>query len=100
MGQIALTGYNAQRVFNVKLAGSVGEGTFTTDLGNVYLSYSDDGGHTYNSAGACLADMGDYGTRLTWRSIGSVRYPGRLFKITDTGALARLDSLDVDLGEK
>lgn len=96
IGQIVTNGYDAQRCFGVTLLGSIGEQVATdTELQTVTLSYSDDSGHNYQSAGDLIVDPEDYAARLTWRSLGSIRYPGRLFKITDYGALKRLDSLDV-----
>lgn len=96
IGQVVTHGYNAQRCFGVTLLGSIGEQVSDdTDLRSVNLSVSDDSGHSYTDCGDLTVDAESYQTRLNWRSLGSVRYPGRLFKISDSGALKRIDSLDV-----
>lgn len=96
IGQVVTHGYNAQRCFGVTLLGSIGEQVADdANLRTVTLEVSDDGGHSYQDCGNLTVDAEQYSTRLNWRSLGSIRYPGRLFKITDYGALKRLDSLDV-----
>jgi hypothetical protein len=67
-------------------------------LQTVNLKYSDDSGATFYDAGDQTVPAEVYDTRLNWRSLGSIRYPGRLFKITDSGALRRIDSLEVEDG--
>lgn len=96
IGQIVTHGYDAKRCFGVTLLGSIGEQVSDdADLRTVSLYVSDDSGHNYDDCGALTVDAESYHTRLNWRSLGSIRYPGRLFKISDSGALKRIDSLDV-----
>lgn len=96
IGQVVTHGYNAQRCFGITLLGSIGEqGEDDADLRTVNLAISDDSGHSYQDCGDLTVDAENYATRLNWRSLGSIRYPGRLFKVTDQGALKRLDALDV-----
>lgn len=64
----------------------------------VTLSYSDDAGNNYNSAGPITVESGNYNQDLVWYSLGKYTYPGRLYRIEDDGALARIDSMDVDIG--
>lgn len=64
----------------------------------VELSYSDDVGNTYVTAGTYTVEDGNYGQEFAWRSLGLVYPPGRLFRITDTGAFARIDGLDISDG--
>lgn len=61
---------------------------------SVTLSYSDDKGNSYVTLDPVRVSQGEYNTRLTWRSLGSMKSPGRIFRITDTRALKRIDSLD------
>jgi phosphohistidine swiveling domain-containing protein len=97
-GQVVVKGYGLQPCYGVSLIGSTGEVT-NTDLTSVTLSYSDDRGETYSDAGTREVEADAYDTRLHWRSLGSIRLPGRIFKVTDYGALKRIDSLDMEDGE-
>lgn len=65
---------------------------------SVTLSYSDDVGHTYVNAGAITVNPGDYNQEFAWRSLGMIDPPGRIFRIADDGALARIDGLDINNG--
>lgn len=99
IGQIVSHGYDAKRCFGVTLLGSIGEQLDPSDeYRTVNLTVSDDSGKTYVDMGALAVPAEGYSTRLNWRSIGSIRYPGRLFKISDIGALRRIDGMDVDDG--
>lgn len=100
MGQITTRGYSAARCYGATLYGSVGsQETAGEELNAVTLSYSDDGGDTFTNAGTVSTEGADWNTRLTWRSLGSFRYPGRLFKVEDYGALKRIDSLEMEDGQ-
>ncbi len=92
-GQITHKGYNSKRVYDVLLEGSIGD-LPEEDLVTVNLSFSDDRGNTYVDAGDITLTDGDYSARANWRSLGSLTMPGRLFKITDYGALKRIDHLE------
>jgi hypothetical protein len=96
--QTLVKSYNGDQCFSLQVLGSVGnlyDGSQTT----VSLTYSDDRGVTYTSAGTLQTPSGDYSTRLSWRSLGVMQVPGRLFKITDYGALKRIDSIDMEDGQ-
>ena len=90
-GQLYLPGRNSMPCWGVSLYGSVGE---SSENGDVSLLYSDDAGHTYTNAGTITVTAGGYDKRLDWRSLGSMRHPGRLFRIEDEGALVRIDGLE------
>lgn len=93
-GQLVVKpGYNAVPCFGVQLYGSIGSGS--DDL-SVNLQVSDDRGFTYDDMGDVTLDSADYIARVNWRSLGSMRSPGRLFKITDDGALKRIDGLEAE----
>lgn len=94
IGQIPLRGYDSARVFEVQLLGSVNDldNGATTDI---ELLYSDDRGDNYVSAGTITTVDQDFDIRASWRSLGSFRSPGRMFKVQDFGALKRIDSLTV-----
>lgn len=92
--QITHRGRDYMPLNGVLLTGSVGDVNTASNL-NVTLTYSDDRGHTYNDAGSVLIEDGNYDTRVEWRSLGALKQPGRLLKITDYGGLVRIDGLDI-----
>lgn len=83
-------------VYSVDLTASLGEPALTAN--SVTLEYSDDQGHTYVTADEPrTVEEGNYDQEFSWRSLGLVRAPGRLFRISDNGSFARIDGLDVNL---
>lgn len=91
-GQVIVKpGYFSAPCFGVQLFGSIGSG-----IGTVNLAVSDDRGFNYDDMGDLSIDAEDYSARLNWLSLGSMTAPGRLFRITDTGALKRVDGLEMD----
>jgi hypothetical protein len=91
--EIPTSGYSVTPCFGIQVRGSIG-----SNAGDVTLEYSDDRGNTYVSAGTVALTDEDYDTRVDWKSLGSLRAPGRIFRVTDTGALKRIDSIDLDEG--
>lgn len=83
-------------VFDVYLTGSPGAPSY--DGAAVTLEYSDDGGQTYVSAGSIPVEVNNFAQNFAWQSLGRIQAPGRLFRILDDGAFARIDGLDVNLG--
>lgn len=92
--QLITRGRDYLPVNGVILTGSVGETSDSTETA-VELLYSDDRGHTYVSAGEVDVTVGSYDTRVEWRSLGSIKQPGRLIKIVDWGGIHRIDGLDI-----
>jgi hypothetical protein len=45
--------------------------------------------------GVLTIQEGDRSFRLEWQSLGSMRAPGRLFTISDYGAMRRVDGLEM-----
>lgn len=94
-GQMTVRARNFIPIYSVTLTGSLGSPALTTNT--ITLSYSDDQGNTYISASEPIAvEANNYAQEMDWQSLGLVRAPGRLFKISDDGSLARIDSLDVN----
>lgn len=91
--EIPTSGYSLTPCFGIQVRGSIG-----SNSGDVLLEYSDDRGNTYVSAGTVSITDEDYDARLDWKSLGSIRAPGRIFRLTDTGTLKRIDSIDLDEG--
>jgi len=89
--QVPTKRYTSTRCFGVEVLGSIGQELENT-VTSVNLQYSDDRGITYNDAGSITTPADEYSSRLYWGSLGSIQAPGRIFKITDYGALKRMDS--------
>lgn len=75
----------------------------TTDMGNpgyvgagVKLEISDDAGASYQDMGTITVTAGHNYPELAWYSLGQIAAPGRLFRITDDGAVARIDTLEMN----
>lgn len=94
-GQFPVRGNTAQPCYGVQLFGSLGDVQDPT-LTSIQLEYSDDQGNTFVDAGTIDMVAGSYNQRIYWRSLGSMTQPGRLFRLTDSGGLLRLDGLDID----
>ena len=97
-GQIVVKGYNAMPCYGVQLQGSIAD-VDDASYTDVTLSVSDDRGASYTDMGTISVTPDVTIARVHWRSLGSIRAPGRLFKVVDYGALTRIDSLDMEDGE-
>ncbi len=93
-GQIVTRGSDAVPCFGVSLTGSFGD-TYDSSFTDVMLEVSDDAGRTYVDCGTLSITPADYAARVDWRSLGSMTAPGRLFRITDAGAVTRIDGLEL-----
>lgn len=62
----------------------------------VKLEYSDDAGKTYDDAGTLNVTLDTVEPCYEWLSLGQIGAPGRLFKITDNGVFARIDSMNMN----
>lgn len=94
-GQMITRDRNFVPVYSVDLSASLGEPALADNT--VTLEYSDDQGHNYITADTSLVcEEGNYDQEFSWRSLGMVRAPGRLFRISDDGAFARIDGLYVN----
>lgn len=75
----------------------------TTDMGapayegaGVQLEISDDAGVTFDDMGTIPVTTGEFAPELSWYSLGQITAPGRLFRITDDGAIARIDGMEMN----
>ncbi len=94
-GQMTQRDRTTTPVYSVYLTCSFGDPALTANT--VTLEYSDDQGHTYVAADEpMVAVKDDYDQEFSWMSLGLVKAPGRLFRITDNGSFARIDELDVN----
>lgn len=72
--------------------GLVGE-----DGATMRLRFSDDNGQTWSDYYDITLVAADYDQEIAWRSLGSIRAPGRVFEISDVGGLIRIDGCDADI---
>ncbi len=94
-GQMITRDRNFLPIYTVNLTASLGAPALTGNT--VTLEYSDDQGNTYVTADEPqIAVAGNYEQDFMWMSLGLVRSPGRLFRISDDGAFARIDGLDIN----
>jgi hypothetical protein len=94
-GQMTTKARVFEPVFSVDLRASLGAPSL--EANTVSLSYSDDQGQTYVVADDVkVVEEGNFAQEFRWLSMGQVRAPGRLFRLEDNGAFARIDSLDVN----
>lgn len=63
----------------------------------VRLEYSDDQGKTFQDAGTVTIDTDLFQQEVSWLSLGSMEQPGRVFRVTDIGAVARIDGADAEI---
>lgn len=66
-----------------------------SSLSIVTLETSDDNGRTWVSHGSLEINPDEWTFELVWRSLGVIQAPGRIFRFTDYGSLARVDGVDM-----
>lgn len=93
-GQIVVRGRTAVPCYDLILTTDKGDPVY--DFAPVTLYTSDDGGKTYDDQGSVQVVIGDATQDISWSSLGQMQTPGRLIEIIDDGAIARIDSLDMD----
>ena len=76
---------------------TVSTGQPEVDPAVINLRISDNNGATFEDCGSVTVPSGNYFTEISWRSLGLIRAPGRIFEFTDTGATVRIDGADVRL---
>lgn len=66
----------------------------------VTFRYSDDQGKTFTTPDPITLISGDFTQVLEWTSLGTMQAPQRIFEIEDTGAIARIDGADAEVGKE
>ena len=74
--------------------------TAPATLPTVELSVSDDQGRNYVSAGSVTVQEGVFQQDLQWLSLGLIQPPMRVFRVTDTGAVARISGADAEVDQE
>jgi hypothetical protein len=93
IGGVPMRLRETQRVGAVYLTASFGSPTVSAPTLN--LQTSDNFGKSWQDHGTITANVGEYDQEFVWRSLGLIKAPGRIFKITDNGATVRIDGLDM-----
>ena len=62
---------------------------------SVSLEYSDDNGVTWSNPRYIDIIEDNFNQEIAWRSLGLIKAPGRIFRISDYGALKTIDGLDI-----
>jgi hypothetical protein len=93
-GIIPLRGRTRARLNGVRL--TINNGDPVLGLAAITLHYSDDQGKTFQSAGTINVAPNDTRQEFLWRSLGTMRPPGRMFLFEDQGATIRIDGADID----
>ncbi len=100
-GGVAIRGRDHPSNYSVYLTASKGNfdvgQTLPATLPTIRLEYSDDQGQTYQDAGTVTIVEGQRIQDVQWQSLGAMQAPGRIFRITDTGAVARIDGVDAEI---
>lgn len=94
MGQVTLRGRTAVPCYVAWITADMGAPAFTG--AGLTLYTSDDAGKTYDDHGLVTVEAGDFDAEISWYSLGQMTAPGRLFKIVDNGAVARIDGLEMN----
>lgn len=93
-GQVPINGREVLPCYAVWLTTDMGDPAY--DGASVLLEISDDAGKNYYSAEAIEINLGTDKPELSWYSLGQIEAPGRLFRITDDGAVARIDAMEMN----
>lgn len=94
MGQVPMRGRENLPCYATWLTTDMGEPAY--DGAGVRLEISDDGGVTFDDMGLVEITSGAAYPELAWYSLGQIEAPGRLFKLTDDGAIMRIDGFEMN----
>lgn len=94
MGQVPMSGRAVAECYAIYLSTDVGAPAYTG--AGITLLTSDDAGNNFTDQGLVQVPAGTFDTEITWRSLGQITSPGRLFKLVDDGAVHRIDDLDMN----
>jgi len=94
-GFIPMNGRKTMRTGSLILATTPQTTLEASPAPSVSLSISDDKGVTWNNRGS-LTVVQNRTQDLSWRGLGLIRAPGRVFKIEDVGGLLTIDGADLE----
>ena len=85
-------------VESLRLTASVGQNTDSLGA-TVSLRWSDDLGKTWSAYQTISLTSSNFNGEIAWRSLGSFAAPGRVFEISDTGGMVRIDGTDAGIND-
>ena len=94
MGQVSIKGRKVMPCYAAWLTTDMGEPAY--EGASVTLALSDDAGETFYDCGSAAVTEGVFNPEISWYSLGQIEAPGRLFMVTDDGAIARIDGLEMN----
>lgn len=94
MGQVPIRGREVLPCYAAWLTTDMGQPAYVG--AGVRLEISDDAGVTFDDMGLVTITPGVNTPELSWYSLGQIVAPGRLFRITDDGAIARIDGMEMN----
>ena len=92
VGGVTLRGREAVQCNAISIAS---DPAFTDALTSASLRISDDQGRSWKDMGTVDTTGDSQDGVIEWRALGQIRAPGRVFELTDTGALKRVNGLDL-----
>lgn len=92
-GQVPMRMRGTQSCAAVYVTLSLGSPSITG--AQITLRTSDDNGNTWYSHGSITVTAGSWDQEISWRGLGLMRSPGRLFELTDDGAAVRIAAADM-----
>jgi hypothetical protein len=94
-GQVPIKGREVLPCYAAWLTTNMGDPAYVG--AGVLLETSDDGGATYDDMGTVtVTTLASPTPEIAWYSLGQIEAPGRLFRITDDGAVARIDGMEMN----
>ncbi len=90
-GGLSVRGRTFIRQFDLSLNASVGAPAAVG--ADVTMRFSDDNGNTWVTPPPITLTPGAWNQDLTWRSLGVIRAPVRIFEIIDIGGLVRISGV-------
>lgn len=94
-GGVQTRSRTAQRQDSFRLAASAGK--VGRHGARVRLRFSDDHGNTWSPYYDRTLRRGNYSQEIAWQSLGAIQAPGRVFEVSDTGGLIRIDGATADI---
>lgn len=94
MGQVPMRGRESLPCYAAWLTTDMGAPAY--DGAGVRLEISDDAGVLFEDQGYVTITLDANYPELAWYSLGQIEAPGRLFKITDDGAITRIDGMEMN----
>lgn len=95
-GLYSVRGRNRVRCSAIRVTASVGDPD--TPSATIQLRFSDDYGNTFSSPRSITLSATDKQQSIDFRSLGTMRSPGRVFEIIDAGGATRIDDAVIEEG--